>query len=88
MEEPNEEELSEYLDYVASHIITLSDFIKNNNVENKKIIQQHLDEMAESIKSVLFIVDKEGNLNKGIDNSTIKIIRDFKIRKIMDGRNK
>jgi len=88
MVEPSEEEISEYLDYVASHIIILSDFIKNNDVENKKIIQQHLDEMAESIKSVLFIIDKEGNLYKGIDNSTIKIIRDFKIRKIMDGRNK
>jgi len=88
MVEPSEEEISEYLDCVASHIITLSDFVKNNNVENKKIIQQHLDEITESIKSVLFIVDKEGNLYKGIDNSTIKIIRDFKIRKIMDGRNK
>jgi len=37
---------------------------------------------------VLEIVDKNGNLYEGIDNSTIKIIRDFKIGKIMDGRNK
>jgi len=88
MQEPTELEINEYLDYLASHIIIISDYIKNNNIDNKNIIQQHLDEMGESIKSVLEIVDKNGNLYEGIDNSTIKIIRDFKIGKIMDGRNK
>jgi hypothetical protein len=88
MQEPTELEINEYLDYLASHIIIISDYIKNNNIDNKNIIQQHLDEIGESIKSVLEIVDKNGNLYEGIDNSTIKIIRDFKIGKIMDGRNK
>ena len=88
MQEPTELEINEYLDYLASHIIIISDYIKNNNIDNKNIIQQHLDEMGESIKSVLEVVDKNGNLYEGIDNSTIKIIRDFKIGKIMDGRNK
>lgn len=88
MQEPTELEINEYLDYLASHIIIISDYIKNNNIDNKNIIQQHLDEIDESIKSVLEIVDKNGNLYEGIDNSTIKIIRDFKIGKIMDGRNK
>ena len=88
MQEPTESEINEYLDYLASHLIIISDHIKKNKVNSKNIIQQHLDEMAESLKSILSIIDEEGKLYEGIDNSTIKIIRDFKIGKIMDGRNK
>jgi uncharacterized membrane protein len=88
MKEPTEKEINEYLDYLASHMIIISDYIKNSDVDNKSIISQYLDEIGESVKSILSIVNKEGEVYKNIDNSTIKIIRDFKIGKIMDGRNK
>jgi len=88
MNESTEEEISEYLDYLASHIIIISDHVKKNNIEGKSIILQYIDEMSESLRSILEIVNKDDSLYKGVDNSTIKIIRDFKIGKIMDGRNK
>jgi hypothetical protein len=48
--------------------------------------------MGESLISVLNIINNNGHssndIYEGIDNSTIKIIRDFKISKIMDEINK
>jgi|SaaInlV_165m_DNA_1040744.scaffolds.fasta_scaffold00793_17 hypothetical protein len=92
MQEPTELEINEYLDYLTSHIIIISDYIKNNNINKKNIINQHLDEMGESLISVLNIINNNGHssndIYEGIDNSTIKIIRDFKISKIMDEINK
>lgn len=88
MSKISEEEISEYLDYLASHIIIISDYVKKNNIEEKGIILQYLDEMVESLKSILEIVNKDDSLYKDIDNSIIKIIRDFKIGKIMDDRNR
>ena len=92
MQEPTELEINEYLDYLTSHIIIISDYIKNNNINKKNIINQHLDAMGESLISVLNIINNNGHssndIYEGIDNSTIKIIRDFKISKIMDEINK
>jgi len=58
MQEPTELEINEYLDYLTSHIIIISDYIKNNNINKKNIINQHLDEMGESLISVLNIINK------------------------------
>jgi predicted restriction endonuclease len=88
MNESTEEEISDYLDYIASHMIIISDYINKNNIDRKNIIIQHIEEMSESLRSIIEIVNKDDSLYKEIDNSTNnstnKIIRDFKIRKIMD----
>lgn len=80
--------LTAYLDYLASHMIILSDHINKNGVDddNKNLITQYLEEIGEGLGNLLpLIKDDYQELYKGLhQNDTTKIIRDFKIRKIVD----
>jgi len=79
--------MHEYLDYFASHLIIISDYMKKNNVKDEDftMLRQYFDEMSENLQQIILILNKDGELYKGLEGeSPIKIIRDFKISRIMN----
>lgn len=83
--------MHKYLEYLASHLIIVSDHIKKNKIKDEDfhILKQYFDEMGENFAQVVNILDDNGELYKGIEGEDpIKIIRDFKIGRIMDERDR
>lgn len=84
-------DLHEYTKYFASHLIIISDFLKNNDLSNHdiNILNQYFEEMNENLHQVVSVLDKDNLLYKGLENEDpIKIIRDFKIDRVMNGRDR
>ena len=53
------------------------------------ILRQYIEEMSENLEQIITILDKNGELYKGLEGEDpIKIIRDFKIGRIMDERDR
>lgn len=87
----SQDTITEYLQYFASHMIILSEHIKKNKIKDKesKILKQYLDEMSENLQQIIILLDKEGDIYHGLEGEDpIKIIRDFKIDRIMNERNR
>ena len=88
--------VKDHFEYLATHFIILSSYIKDTILEKDqlKLIEQYLDEMSENLKQIVSIINKDevGNkLNaytKFLGESNTKIIRDFKIDKVMNERNR
>jgi hypothetical protein len=86
-----EDTMREYLRYFASHLIIISDNIKNKKIKEDdfSILAQYFGEMGESLHQVIEIINKDGDLYKGLEGEDpTKIIRDFKIDRIMNERNR
>ena len=82
-----QESMHEYLDYFVSHLIIISDYMKKNKNKDEDItiLRQYFDEMSENLQQIILILNKDGELYKGLEGeSPIKIIRDFKIGRIMN----
>ena len=80
-----------YLEYFVSHLIIISDHLKKNKIndEDFSMLRQYLEEMEENLEQIITILDKKGDLYKGLEGEDpIKIIRDFKIGRIMDERDR
>lgn len=87
MEEKDmEEKIANYLEYFAIRLIQLGEFYKENKIEDNTIIIQHLDEMAEGLRSVIDILGSDKTRDY-FNQDGQQTLRDFKIRKIMDERD-
>jgi 5-bromo-4-chloroindolyl phosphate hydrolysis protein len=83
--------LYEYTKWFASHMIIVYNYLNSNNLskDDINILNQHFEEMNENLKQVISILDKDNQLYKGLENEDPnKIIRDFKIELITNGRNR
>lgn len=82
--------MREYLKYFASHLIIISDYLKDNEIKDGdvKIMTQHFDEMSENLQQIITILDKYDIYNGLEGEDPVKIIRDFKISKIMNEGNR
>lgn len=61
--------------------------MKKNKIKDEdfSMLRQYFDEMSENLQQIILILNKDGELYKGLEGeSPIKIIRDFKIGRIMD----
>ena len=80
-----------YLEYFISHLIITSEHIKKNKIKDEDfhILKQYFDEMGENFTQVVNILDENGELYKGLEGEDpIKIIRDFKIGRIINEGNR
>lgn len=65
--------------------------MKKNKIKDEDfgMVRQYFDEMSEHLEQIITILDKNGDLYKGLEGEDpIKIIRDFKIGRIMDERDR
>ncbi len=84
MENSNNSKVSSYLEYFATICLVLSDDIKNHEIgEEFNLIKQNLDELSNSMSIIVDIVNKDDKVYSGITDGK-QIIRDFKIRKIIN----
>lgn len=79
-----EDEISKYLDYISLHSIIISKYINENEVGDKKIIIQHINEISESYKSIINILGDNISFD---DLDSIEVFRDFKINQIINERD-
>ena len=86
-----QDKMPEYLEYFTSHLIIILEHIKNNKIKDEDfgMLRQYIDEMGENLEQVISILNKNGELYEGLEGEDpIKIIRDFKIGRIMDERDR
>lgn len=65
--------------------------MKNNKIKDEdfSMLRQYFDEMSENLQQIILILNKDGELYKGLEGEDpIKIIRDFKIDRIMNERDR
>ena len=83
--------MHKYLEYFTSHLIIILEHLKKNKMKDEDftILRQYFEEMGENLEQVITILDKKGDLYRGLEGEDpIKIIRDFKIGRIMNERDK
>lgn len=86
-----QDEMPRYLEYFTSHLIIILEHIKKNKIKDEDfgMLRQYIEEMSENLEQIITILDKKGDLYKGLEGEDpIKIIRDFKIGRIMDERDR